>query len=451
MKKTLLADAALIGVSAFLSVSLVAAGGLTLVRSGAEGPSTRAAGGNESTAAPLSWDEAAKVLAPAVPPAAKKLAAAMGAGGSHGTGDHRHGDDVEAMFAAAGAPDSHAGGHGHGHATSHDPGSAGSSATAHGCSASSHGHTHAASTGEASHANTHKACPASDGTVSAAAPDRTPRRRTKVVGDPTGQISPWEINYESAEYAEDGCGYDVGPVTVIEVDPSKKCTMTHGSAFREGNPKEYFSAHGGHDHQCRVTKPQYDSAFDLAQRATDVVGKTFDNQPWVALQKGYLPFPVPGTKTVHMFHSGHYGDRDPSGNHVLFDVTKPEMFTYGMTDQGLVVVNVVFVYAGNETELPEARRAEWFSLLPRPYGCMVEWHGHYQGAEGPATGNVDGRDYMTHVWTWPRTGHAWEYGEGRTFTGVYPYGEYGDGSEPHGWFTAYRAIPAFCNKDGGCI
>jgi thiol-disulfide isomerase/thioredoxin len=106
------------------------------------------------------------------------------------------------------------------------------------------------------------------------------------------------------------------------------------------------------------------------------------------------------------------------------DVTLVEFFDYRCTycrrvvpalqalleeDEGLKVVNLVFVYQGTPESLPESERHRWFEMLPRPFGCMVEWHGHDNEVEGPATGNVDGRAYMTHVWTYPRSGHYWHY------------------------------------------
>ncbi len=459
-------DMLLIAAAAFCGVALISAATV-----GAGGNGT---GGSLASQRPaLTWEEANGVLGPhaiaappegalvpfAAPPrpsapagsasdgvAALRRAAGSGSGSDHShTHSHRDGGHT-----AAGGPAHGDGAHGHG-----ENGGGGDGHDGHGASHGHDGHGHDDHDHGSAWTGHHpRPVPGSDGMVDVPMFHQAERERTRVFWDVTGQISPWEINYEAPEYAEDDCGTDIGGIGVWELDPTKDCTMTHSPSFREGNPEEYFQGHGDHG-PCRVEIERYDGAFDMAQRSRDVLSATYDNNPWQALADGYKPYPVAASKTFHMFSWDHWDARHDDGSPDLYNPERPAMFTYGMTDEGLMVVNIVYVFAGTEEEFPDGQQERWDEMLPRPYGCMVEWHGHNNEIEGPATGNLDGRDYMTHVWTWPRRGATWEYlgpdGQLRTYEGPYPFGEYGDGAEPHAWFRPYNYLPALCNKDGGCI
>lgn len=435
-------DIGLIGASMFAATSLLGASAMTLTRA-------EPASNSNEQATPISWEQAQAALMPAVAPEVKSALQAAATGAPRpavsNAGPSAPGAPRPPSTAAPQANRVGDSGATRWSASAGDPAVSASSADR--CAA---GGDHAGMEGgqmsdeQMQTMSPPPGCPAGDGLVYANSPARTPRERAKVFGDPTGS-SGWEINYEAPAYAEDGCG--ASPADAV----SESCTMAKGPALREGDPKEYYTGMDMEMPDCRVTPQLYATGMELAQRTREVVGSTYDNKPWMALQNGYTPYPVPGTKTFHLFKSANYGDRNPDGSQVIFDPNAPEMFTYGMTDEGLKVVNVVYAYTGTEEELPDDRKAEWYSMLPRPLGCMAEWHPHFEGVEGPATGNLDGRAFMTHVWTYPRSGEKWSYGDGQTYEGPYPYGEYGDGSEPHAWFTPLKVVPALCNKDGGCI
>ena len=418
MNRTRSVDISLVAVSTFCAVAMVAAASMGVT---SETPRQHVASA-PTAPAPISWDQAQETLRPAVPArAAAALADALGTKPANAPDiDARPPTVTKAPVSTATGP---------------KPGADCAPPPEH-----TDGHDHSAT------------CAPSGGVRSSGQPTAANRETSTVLEpDVTDQYSQWRISYENAEYAEEGCGIAVfGNVVLPEIDPTKQCTMTKGAAFTESDPTAPPAGHGHHG-DCRVTGAQYDGAFDLAERTRTVVGARYDNQPWNALADQYVPFPVPGTKTFHMFRSANYGDRNPDGTQTIMDPSRPEMFSYGMTDEGLMVVNVVYAYTGTAEELPEDKRADWHHMLPQPYGCMLGWHAHVGTTEGTATGNIDGRAFMTHVWTYPRTGQAWPYSSRRTFNGPYPFGEYLDGTEPHAWFTPFHYIPVLCNANRGCI
>jgi hypothetical protein len=255
-----------------------------------------------------------------------------------------------------------------------------------------------------------------------------------------GKLDPWERNPNANEtctevvlFAYDQRDYDKGSFTLetrTEKDPTTGRTYKRTAA--RWNYVADNRAH--HDHECAPTAAQWKAGMSYVAKARASLSKYVGN-PMLAWRDGYRPYPVPGTKTFHWFNRPRWEDgRTLDPNHV-------EMFVATVTDDGWRPVNISPIYRHEgadpvsfdpNTDTEASRNAG--------AGCLIEWHRHLErfgGAEGAATGNPDGRDWM---------GHLWIYG------GLYPFGDRDvDGSEPHGWYAPLNNVPVLANSEGSGI
>jgi hypothetical protein len=155
----------------------------------------------------------------------------------------------------------------------------------------------------------------------------------------------------------------------------------------------------------------------------------YDDDPWQAGADGYWMYPI-GWKTYHMVNTSLYGDgRDVVPEYV-------ESFIYAPTDQGLKAMGGMFTL-GNEWKGVPAEALPGFRAS-NGETCKLPWHRHTE-EEGLATSfdpsDPTNSNWMAHVWT--RGYDVWERGI--------------DGSEANAWWFPFRAVPALCNDDGGCL
>lgn len=155
----------------------------------------------------------------------------------------------------------------------------------------------------------------------------------------------------------------------------------------------------------------------------------YDNDPWRAGADGFWMYPI-AWKTYHMVNTSRYDD----GLEAVPE--NVETFMYAMTDDGLRAMGGMFSPSSAYKNLP----VEQLPMFTASNGeqCSLPWHKH-TGAAGLATSfepsNPDESNWMAHVWV--RGLDTWEQGV--------------DGSEPSGWWSVYRAVPALCNDQGACL
>jgi hypothetical protein len=251
-----------------------------------------------------------------------------------------------------------------------------------------------------------------------------------------GRLDPWELNPNRNEtcrevvlFAYDQQNKDRGSFTLefrTETDP------VTGKTFSRTAGRWNYVVEDAHHHECRPTMSEWKAGMRYVKRATTALSK-YVNNPLLAWQDGFRPYPVPATKTFHWFNSARWDDgRTLDPNHV-------EMFVAAMTDEGWRPVNIspIYHYTGKGDPVRFDPNKDAKARRNAGAGCLIEWHRHLEGtagAEGAATGNTEGRDWM---------GHLWIYG------GLYPFGDRDiDCSEPHGWFTPLNNVPALCNSVG---
>lgn len=251
-----------------------------------------------------------------------------------------------------------------------------------------------------------------------------------------GKLDPWERNPNANEtceeivlFAYDQKDHDRGSFTLetrTEKDP------VTGKVFKRTAGRWNYVVEGGHHHDCAPTASQWKAGMKYVTRSAKALER-YVNNPMLAWQDGFRPYPVPATKTFHWFNSARWDDGR------TLDPTRVEMFVAAITDDGWRPVNIspIYHYKGGGDPVKFDPNTDRRARTNAGAGCLVEWHRHLEGsagAEGAATGNTEGRDWM---------GHLWIYG------GLYPFGDKDiDCSEPHGWFAPLNTVPALCNSVG---
>ena len=252
-----------------------------------------------------------------------------------------------------------------------------------------------------------------------------------------GSLDPWEVNPNRNEtckeiglFAYNQREYDKGSFA-LEIRTEKDATT--GKTYERTALRWNYVVdnRGHHNHECTPSASEWKAATTYVKRAKASLDR-YANNPMLAWRDGFRPYPVPGTKTFHWYNKPRWDDGR------VLDPQHVEVFVATITDDGWRPVNVspIYQYSGDHPVSfdpntdPQARRNAGA-------GCLVEWHRHLErfgGAEGIATDNTDGRDWM---------GHLWIYG------GLYPFGDRDvDGSEPHGWYAPLNEVPVLATSEG---